>query len=502
MENSERPSQGLAGVRGQFFWPLALLVLVALRVPYITSPNFFLDGDESMLGLMAKHLSEGREFSVFPYGVAYGFALLETAPAAIGFWLFGPSPTVLIGSMLALFFVGLVFYEKAFFSLTGDREWSRGLTLILALMPVWIVWSMKARGGYLSAFVLFGVVLWLAARDKLDTKDAVLGGGFAGLLAHSQAFWLLGIVPLLFLPLTRGKHPRYLIPAFITAVVVYSGLYLMGSGGDAYWKPTVFSGFQPARFVLLPVYLHQLFSGFFYLREIRTPPLLVSAVAWLLTAGFFSSLFLLARNLIQRREMKSGLMALSLLLAVSFLPFLKTVPPRYLLQVSVLVVVALAVWLGQRTSASRRLPRIWGNSLILLFCLCTFQMTQFRPINPETGSDFEGELHSLLDFLEKNQVEAVYSVNGLLIWQIMFYGEEAIPARFSSATDRYPRYPAKADSVLSAGGRTALLGPISAAAPLLKTRLADDILRVGRDFFVILDPSRALLEEGGFEFLF
>lgn len=501
MENSESSSPGLAGVRGHFFWPLAFLVLVALRVPYITSPNFFLDGDESMLGLMAKHLSEGREFSVFPYGVSYGFALLETVPAAIGFRLFGPSPAVLIGSMFALFLVGLVFYERAFFCLTGDREWSRGLTLILALMPVWIVWSMKARGGYLSAFVLFGVVLWLAARDNLDTKDAVLGGGLVGLLAHSQAFWFLGIVPLLFLPLTRGRHPRYLVPAIISAAAVYSSLYLMGTGGDAYWKPTVFSGFQPARFVLLPVYLHQLFSGFFYLREIRTPPVLVSALAWLLTAGFFSSLVLLGKDLVQRREKRSGLMVLSLLFAVSFLPILKTVPPRYFLQVSVLVVVAQAIWLGHRTSSSRVLPRIWGNSLFLLLCLCTFLMPQFRPINPDTGSDLEGELYSLLDFLERNEIEAVYSVNGLLSWQIMFYGEEAIPARYSSATDRYPLYPAKADSVLAAGGRTALLGPISAAAPLLETRLADDILRVGRDHFVILDPSRGLLEEGGFEFL-
>ena len=495
-----RPPGGVARLSGLGFWSLAFLLLAALRLPYITSPNFFLDGDESILGLMAKHLAEGREFQVFPYGQAYGFSLVETLPAAVGFRLFGPEPIVLTLSMLAVFFVGLVFYEKAFFGLTGDREWSRGLTLILALLPVWVVWSMKARGGYLTAFVLFGVLLWILARDKANTKGAVVAGGLVGLLAYSQALWLPGILPLLLLPVTRGKHPRYLLPALVSAAVVSAGLFLVGSGGDAYWRPTVFAGFHPARFASLPIYLHQLFSGFFYLREIRDPPMLVSGVAWLLTAGFFSSLIILGLGFVRKRDMRSGLMALSLLCAVSHLPILNTVPPRYLLSVSVLLVVAQAVWLGQRTSPARTLPRLWGDSLLLLLCLCAFQMTELRPINPEADSDFERELYSLLDFLGGNEVEAVYSLNGPLLWQLMFFGNEKIPARFFSATDRYPPYPAKVDSVLGAGGRTALLGPISAARPFVNTPLADDLIRVGQIYFVLLDPSRTLLQQGGFEF--
>jgi hypothetical protein len=500
MQNPERRAKGLAALHGAWFWPCAFLILVALRLPYITSPNFFVDGDESMMGLMAKHLSEGREFSVFPYGVAYGFALLETIPAAVGFRLFGPEPTALIGSMLALFLVGLVFYEKAFYALTCDREWSRGLMLILGLLPVWIVWSMKARGGYLPAFFLFGVVLWLTTRESLGTKGVVVGGMLVGLLAHSQAFWFLGMLPLLLLPVTSGKSARHLLPALASAAAVYAGLYLMGSGSDAYWKPTVFAGWHPARVASLPVYLHQLFSGFFYLREIRTPPLLVSGVAWLLTAGYFSSLVLLGKGFAQRRESRSGLMALALLFAVAMLPFLNTVPPRYLLQVSVLLVVAQAFWLGRRASSSRWLLRLGGGGLLVLLCLSAFQMTELRPINPETDSNFQEELYSLLDFLDVNEVEGVYSVNGLLTWQLMFYGQERIPARFSSAIDRYPPYPAKVDSILDAGGRTALLAPIDAADLFSNTYLEDDLIRVGLDYLVLLDPSRRLLEGGGFEF--
>ena len=82
----------------------------------------------------------------------------------------------------------------------------------------------------------------------------------------------------------------------------------------------------------------------------------------------------------------------------------------------------------------------------------------------------------------------------------MYFGNEKIPARFFSATDRYPPYPAKVDSVLGAGGRTALLGPIGTARAFDNTPLADDLIRVGQLYFVLLEPSRTLLQQGGFEF--
>lgn len=494
------PSGGLARLPEIGFWVAAFLLVVGLRLPYLTSPGFILDGDEAILGLMAKHLSEGREFPIFMYGQAYGFSLLETLPIAMGFRLFGPEPWVVTVSMLALFLVGLFLYERAFFGLTSDREWSRTLTLILAMLPVWIVWSVKARGGYLSAFLLLGAVLWIFSQIEINNRRAALGGGLVGLLFHAQAFWAPGALPLLLLPLARGKSPRYLLPVSVSAITVAVGLFLLGRGGDAYWEPTVFGALRPTQLASLPVYLHQLFSGFFYLGDIVNPPLLVSGLAWLLTAGFLFSILISGWAFFRKGDKGSALMALSLLAAVSFLPVLRVVPPRYLLSVSVLVVTAQAFWLARRSSASRMLPRLGGNSLLLLLCLGAFEMPEFRPINPDTTSNLGNELRGLLSSLEANQVEAVYSVNGLLQWQIMFYSNEKIPARYASPTDRYPAYPAKVDSILANGGRTALVGPITAAGLYAQTPLAEAMVRVGQDYFAVAGPSRRLLEGLGFKF--
>jgi len=60
---------------------LAALVAisVASRLPQLRSPNLLVDGDESVLGLMAKHLAQRKEFPIFFYGQHYAFSPVEAA---------------------------------------------------------------------------------------------------------------------------------------------------------------------------------------------------------------------------------------------------------------------------------------------------------------------------------------------------------------------------------------------------------------------------------------
>ena len=53
------------------------------RLPQLLSPDLLLDGDECILGLMAKHLAQGREFPIFFYGQRYGLAVIEAPMAAL-----------------------------------------------------------------------------------------------------------------------------------------------------------------------------------------------------------------------------------------------------------------------------------------------------------------------------------------------------------------------------------------------------------------------------------
>ena len=81
---------------------LALAVtLVLLRSAVFVLFEAHFDSDQALIGLMAKHISEGRAFPLFTYGQNYNLAF-EAWMAAPLFWLAGPSVTMLKVPLLAV----------------------------------------------------------------------------------------------------------------------------------------------------------------------------------------------------------------------------------------------------------------------------------------------------------------------------------------------------------------------------------------------------------------
>ena len=124
---------------------------ITSRLPQLLSPHLLLDGDESIVGLMAKHVAEGREFPIFFYGQNYGLAVVETIAGASSFVLAGMGAVQLKVAMLALWTIGVVCHFVALSRLLGERRAFR-VALILILVPAWGVSSMKAWSGYITAF--------------------------------------------------------------------------------------------------------------------------------------------------------------------------------------------------------------------------------------------------------------------------------------------------------------------------------------------------------------
>ena len=106
-------------------WRYAAILVVAAgvsRLPQLTSPHLLLDGDEAILGLMAKHLAEGREAPIFFYGQAYGLSFFEAAAGAVAFRLAGVGDVQLKLAMLAIWLVGVVAFFAALARLLGPRR--------------------------------------------------------------------------------------------------------------------------------------------------------------------------------------------------------------------------------------------------------------------------------------------------------------------------------------------------------------------------------------------
>src|SRR5919202_1952521 len=129
-----------------------LLVGLVLRLAIIASPLGEIDGDEAVVGLMARHIAFVGERPVFYWGQPY-LGSLEAFSAAPLFRVFDSSTFVLklVPAAYSLGFLGLS-------AILARRLFGPGAGLAtaayLALPPsMWAVWSARARGG--SAELLF-----------------------------------------------------------------------------------------------------------------------------------------------------------------------------------------------------------------------------------------------------------------------------------------------------------------------------------------------------------
>jgi len=168
---------------------LVCLLAVALvwRLGLLAWSDFAIDADEAVVGLMAKHVAEGRELPVWYYGQPY-MGALEAYCAAPLVALLGPRPVALKLTALAfaLAFVGLA---HALARRVLGRSAAVLTALYLAAPPlVLAVWSLKLRGGYTSLLALGQLILLLAHR--VGTGGATPRASFGLGLAAGVASWL------------------------------------------------------------------------------------------------------------------------------------------------------------------------------------------------------------------------------------------------------------------------------------------------------------------------
>jgi hypothetical protein len=232
------------------YWGLAGLVVLGLgvRLAILVSPLGELDGDEAVVGLMARHIAFLGERPVFYWGQPY-LGSLEAFTAAPLFRLFGSS-TLALKLVPTAYSLGFLVLSV----LLAHRMFATGPALAtgayLALPPaMWAVWSTKARGGYAELLflgeALLLVTLWWGGRTALhDRRGPLLWGLLAGLSIWTHLLAVVYVLPsVVYLAFRRRLRP----PTVGVAVVGT----LVG---------------------MLPVLIDNLLGGFQTLRALLQPP--------------------------------------------------------------------------------------------------------------------------------------------------------------------------------------------------------------------------------------
>jgi len=511
-----------AGNKARTCGAAALIAISVLsRLPQLRSPNMLVDGDESVLGLMAKHVAQRREFPIFFYGQHYAFEPVETVPAALSFLAFGVTPLALKSAMLALWTVGVLFLYLALAKRLGT---ARGVLIsaVLVVHPAWAAWSMKAGGGYLTAFVASSALAWLLAQDA--ERDGVVRWSGAAVLTAviflAQPLWLPGVLPLAAAVLWSRRRLSWaaaygaVAAAGILAVKLTTRTTSEAWGGPAFGN----SDFNLSR-VARQIYVH--LTGSYYLGWAVDPPgtmTIVVAAIWcvILCATVLIQVYRVAAK---RFDALSHVLFVSVwgtLLAEWALLWVRDA--RYLLPLSALLVTLAGVEVADLVDRRLLGKRTALAVTAIVLVLGSLSMVEFRRFNwlwqnpPERWSESK-RLQQVIGYLKVKDVGHVFSMNGMLDWQLTFYSNEGVLSRGTDPLGRYPAYVKAVDRALANGEPVALVGYTNASGapgcwdvPIctggIDTKVAnpESIFIVDGKYFVYVGVTADLLRSIGFRF--
>jgi hypothetical protein len=474
---------------------IIILLCFISRLPQLLSNNLILDGDECVVALMAKHLYEGKEFPLYFYGQSYGFSLIELFSINIHYFLFGISDVSVKLSMLLIWTIGVIFFYKTLVQFNFKNSYIPFIiTLVLIFAPTWAVWSMKARGGYLSSFLICSVITYLLFNDKLNKKIWIyaLTGILLIIMYETQPLWLPGLLPILIYKLYSSGRKKFTISFFTGAFITMGFFYFIKKDIPQIWHPHVFefsSGIWTS-LLEMPYRIFLYLSGSYYL----VYPIHLNFITELWAISFTALLFIIpAVALIyllkkKKTELLFFTLFLSVVFSVSYILFIPEYSARYLLPL-----IAYSLMMFAFLADKINLKASFNVVAVFFIALGAVSVFTFKDFKFKTYSK-ENVTHLVDAFLSRD-IHHVFCANPLLQWQIMYYSKERIVARYAAYAERYPEYIRQVNNAfLSKDKKVAITGTFSQKSPFWK-----EFISVDDQFFINEDPSYFLLLNYGFE---
>jgi hypothetical protein len=180
--------------RHAFFIGL-FVVVAATRFAILFASQTHVHSDEAIIGLMGKHILEGRHFPFYMYGQPYNAgAAWEAYLASVAFALFGVGVVPLKGCIVVLSLLCLFLFYRMGCALY-DRRTAVFATIAFALTPSLLKWHFQVRG-YSWYFISIPVLTLLFASigsTSVPKRRTLLLFG----LASGLSIWCLELaVPL------------------------------------------------------------------------------------------------------------------------------------------------------------------------------------------------------------------------------------------------------------------------------------------------------------------
>lgn len=484
--------------RFAFQWLLCFFICLLVRLPYFLGSHCSFDGDEAILGIMAQDLLHGKNIPVFFYGQQYGFSFFEVVGVAIGIFFFGSTAFALKFGSLLVFSVGISFLFRLFVKKKIPFIWTLLAIIILSMFPGWMVWAAKARGGYVTAFSAACILLFITQVKATNLKWIIVSCFLMAIAIHSQIFIVCSISLLLFAWIVKGKNMKLVVGAAISIILFYALLKLPALVNDNYWKVPFSFKYHYSSIVPFIKQSYKVALGYFYY-EMTFKPRIESIWFGL---GYYLIAFIVVVFVLVKKGMDNKLNLLLLFLAgiISFLLMMWMRIPsyRYLLGAFTAILFILSIGFVELLRSKSSFKYV----LILILPLAIGFSNTSKHI-PDSWMLPEGNdrklYNQLLEELGKKDIQAVFSADPLLQWQLSYSG---VSSRSASRQERINRYVDKVNKCFYQDNcKTAIVG-FKGFYNNLDT--FDDwngkLTIVNDKYFIFEDPSSENLIKAGFEF--
>lgn len=184
----------LARVRSSLVAVLSILLVAALfRAWLIASDGVSFDSDEAVVGLMARHMVQGKTIPTFYYGQAY-MGSLDAILVAVGFRVAGESVQTIRAVQMILYLLSLVAAYLLAREITRSRRLA-GMALLLLAIPTSLgaLYTTITLGGYNEIVLLGSLILLFGWQVTVGGRRELWRWGVLG-LAAGIGWWCNGAI--------------------------------------------------------------------------------------------------------------------------------------------------------------------------------------------------------------------------------------------------------------------------------------------------------------------
>lgn len=424
------------------WWLLVFGLCILVRLPHFLSKDFWFDGDEAIIGIMAQDLLEGKNFPMYFYGQNYGLSTFEVFSTAIFEFFIGPSIWSLRLGGLLMYSLGIVFLIRTV-QMYVTQKWLVGaLALLLIAFPTWYLWGAMVRGGYVSAFMFSCIIFSIIFGKKtLTTTRLIVLGICIAIVFEAHLLILLGISSLLFYWMIQQENiinkGAIISVSFILTVILFR---YFGYVDEVFWEAPKLQIDWKEQAYNLKDHLEGLLHGFsnFSFFEFNAPiPLWYSI---LLITFLIITTYCLLVFFFKSKDTKMKWFTISFLFtSATYLFLLSTMyiySPRYWIGFFTGLLFIL-VYIGMTADLKSKFA-IGVLSLLSLFGI--FAGSKMKQHWYDVGVNEQVAFEQFHTEIKKGEFKALYLTDPLIQYQWNYYYGKDIPATMFRNKERVQRF--------------------------------------------------------------